>query len=238
MSALSENSPVGQWVAEQPGLARLFEELQIDYCCHGDRSLAEACQDQGLDVEQVVARFEEPDRNLPDESSVDWTSAPLGDLCDHIEATHHSYLKSELPRLTGLIGKVLDAHGESHPEIRQVQKVFAGLRAELEPHMMKEERILFPAIRQLEQSEAMPSFPFGSVANPIRMMEHEHDIAGNALKEIRRLTADFAVPNDACLTYQGLLDGCRQLEADLHQHIHKENNILFPRSIAREADRR
>ena len=127
------------------------------------------------------------------------------------------------------------AHGENHPALRQLRDVFADLRAELEPHMAKEEQILFPAVRYLEQTEQIPQFPFGTVANPIHMMEHEHDLAGTALKKIRQLTEDFHAPEDACNTYRVMLDGLRQLERDMHQHIHKENNILFPRAQQHES---
>jgi regulator of cell morphogenesis and NO signaling len=133
-----------------------------------------------------------------------------------------------------LIAKIVNAHGEARPELSKVQHEFAALRSELEPHMFKEEQVLFPAIRWLEQSETQPAFPFGTVANPIRMMEHEHDTAGNVLARIRELTCDYRAPADACNTYRAALDGLRELEIDLHQHIHKENSILFPKAIERE----
>ena len=136
--------------------------------------------------------------------------------------------------LTTLIAKIVDAHGEVHPELSRVQHEFAALRGELEPHMFKEEQVLFPAIRRLERSETPPVFPFGTVANPIRMMEHEHDNAGNGLAHIRELTCDYRAPADACNTYRAALDGLRELELDLHQHIHKENNVLFPRAMEME----
>ena len=236
MSTLNAQSPIGQWVARRPETARLFEELRLDYCCGGDRPLEQVCREQGLDCAQVAARLEQlavPTTNQP---AIDWTTASLSALCDHIEATHHQFLKTELPRLDELILKVQSAHGAAHSELNDVRQVFARLRDELEPHMMKEERILFPAIRQLEQSGTTPRFPFGSVANPIRMMEHEHGVAGNALKEVRRLTDDYTRPDDACAAYESLLNGLSELERDLHRHIHKENSILFPRAIAIESN--
>lgn len=161
----------------------------------------------------------------------------LTELCDHIEQTHHAYLKQELPRLTEMVAKVVDAHGESHPELVTVKEVFATLKAELEPHMFKEEQVLFPAFRQLEQSADDPSFPFGTVANPIRMMEQEHDDAGYALSRLHALTRDYQVPQEACNTYRAMLAGLRQLERDMHRHVHKENSILFPRAIESRRDR-
>jgi regulator of cell morphogenesis and NO signaling len=231
------DSSVGQWVAQYPGTSRVFEDLQIDYCCGGGRPLAEACRVQQLDPQQVMERLEEAIRGGDATPAEEWNSAPLAEICDHIEQTHHAYLKSELPRLQGLIDKVLNAHGAQHPELAEVQRAFAELQAELAPHMFKEERILFPAIRALEQTTTAPQFPFGTVANPIRMMEHEHDNAGDALSRIRTATHQYEVPDDACNTYRALLDGLHTLEMDMHQHVHKENNILFPRAIELEHTR-
>jgi regulator of cell morphogenesis and NO signaling len=139
--------------------------------------------------------------------------------------------------LTAIVAKVADVHRQGHTELQELNGAFAALRAELEPHMLKEEQVLFPAIRQLEAADGEASFPFGSVANPIRMMEQEHENAGDGLSTIRKITNDFAVPGDACNTYLAMLDGLRELETDLHQHIHKENNILFPRSLELESER-
>lgn len=233
MPALNLDTPVGQWVAEQPSTSRVFEALQIDYCCGGGKSLGQACQERELDPTQVTRQLTEVIAT-EETSSENWLDASLTDLCDHIENTHHAYLNTELPRLQAMIAKVINAHGAKHPELQAVREAFSALQAELAPHMFKEERILFPAIRQLEQSSVAPGFPFGSIGNPIRMMEHEHDNAGDALAKIRRATADYAIPADACNTFRVMLDGLAQLERDMHQHVHKENNILFPRAIQRE----
>ena len=230
MQSLDTQSTVAQWVAEHPQTSRLFEQLKIDYCCGGSIALAEACEKQKLNADEVLAQLTDCVADPQQEPVENWQTASLGALCDHIEQTHHAYLRQELPRLTGLVDKVNNAHGANHPKLAQLQQVFAELRSELEPHMFKEEQILFPAIRQLEAAATQPSFPFGTVANPIRMMEHEHDNAGGALSRIRELTDDFVPPDDACNTYRVMLDSLHQLEQDLHQHIHKENNILFPRA--------
>lgn len=236
MAQVNLNSSVGNWVAAHPQTSRVFESLQIEYCCGGGISLEQACWDRGLNPQQVVQQLEQA-VDEDEQTTENWLSAPLAELCDHIEQTHHAYLKEELPRLTEMVAKVVAAHGEGHPELAAVQEVFASLRAELEPHMFKEERVLFPAIRQLEQSADNPSFPFGAVANPIRTMEQEHDDAGSALSRIHALTHDYQAPEDACNTYRAMLARLRQLERDMHQHVHKENSILFPKAIELERTR-
>jgi regulator of cell morphogenesis and NO signaling len=238
MSQLSLDSPVGQWVAERPYTSRVFEAIHIDYCCGGDKPLSAACEARNIDPQQVLARLEDASSDPTAQGKAErWIDASLTELCDHIEQTHHAYLKTELPRLQKMIAKVVGAHGASHPEMANAQQAFAALHAELAPHMTKEEQILFPAIRRLEECDTPPAFPFGTVANPIRMMEHEHDNAGNALDQIRRATGDYRVPDDACNTYRAMLDGLQRLELDMHQHVHKENIILFPRAIALEQSR-
>jgi regulator of cell morphogenesis and NO signaling len=233
MSVLKLETEVGQWVAERPAASRVFEAFGIDYCCGGRVSLERACAARKINPRDILAQLEQSTA-ANEKGSESWLSAPLTALCNHIEQTHHAYLKTELPRLTAMIEKVIRAHGAKHPEMVQVQQSFADLRAELEPHMFKEEQILFPAIRRLEQSAAPTIFPFGTIENPIRMMEHEHDNAGECLQRIRELTADFRVPDDVCNTYRALLDGLHTLEEDMHRHIHKENSILFPRAVKLE----
>ncbi len=237
MTQLNLRESVGNWVARHPQTSRVFESLRIDYCCGGGKSLEQACREHQLDPQQVVADLEQVINAGADEPTEDWFHASLVELCDHIERTHHEYLRGELPRLTEMISRVVDAHGDSHPELPDLQQVVSELRAELEPHMFKEEQILFPAIRQLAQSDARPSFAFGTLANPIGVMEQEHENAGSALKKIREITRDFVIPADACNTYRAMLDGLHQLETDTHQHVHKENNILFPRTLELEEAR-
>ena len=230
MPVIDTTRTVGDWVADHPETARVFEELQIDYCCGGNRPLADVCEAYDLDADSLASRLNDAIAQCGADLQPDCMEMSLRKLCDHIELTHHAFLKTELSRLAQLVTKVADVHGSMHPELHDVRTVFAELCAELEPHMMKEENILFPAIRILEQSMDCPQFSFGAVANPIRMMEHEHDNAGNTLKRIRQLTREFLVPVDACNTWRAMLDGLQNLERDLHQHIHKENNILFPRA--------
>jgi regulator of cell morphogenesis and NO signaling len=234
MSAINTQDTVGQLVAERPVRGKIFEKLGIDYCCGGKRPLSEACAEKSLDVEAVVRELREAEAGQAAEET-DWTTAPLGAFCDHIVGTHHAYLNEALPRLSFLTNKVNQAHGARHPELAELEDVFAELRAELEAHAMKEEMILFPLIKQLEAAETRPAFHCGSVNNPIRVMEIEHDHAGDALARMRALTGGFTVPEDGCNTYRVMIDALIELEADLHMHIHKENHILFPRAAALEA---
>ena len=228
---------VGSIVARQPALSRVFEQAGIDYCCGGKMPLNQACRKQGIDPEHFVAKLEQATA-AADVAGVDAAAMTLTALADHIEGTHHAYLKTELPRLGALTTKVAAVHGEHDVRLAQVRDTFAGLAAEMAQHMLKEERILFPMIRQLEASQAMPAFHCGSVANPIGQMELEHDQAGAALAQLRELTDGFNPPGWACNTYRAMLDALANLEHDLHQHVHKENNILFPRAVALEAERR
>jgi regulator of cell morphogenesis and NO signaling len=224
---------VGQWVVERPSRARVFERLGIDYCCGGKHPLREACEQKKLDYDTVMDALAE-DEAVPQEAARNWSSASLTDLCDHIEQTHHAYLKQELPRLEFLTAKVASRHGETRPTLREVHAVFVGLKREMESHMMKEERVLFPLCRQLDVAEELPAMHCGTVGNPIEVMMREHEDAGDALGRIRALTDDFACPADACNTFRAMYDSLHQLEQDMHQHVHKENNILFPKAIRLE----
>ena len=234
MSKLADTR-VGKIVAQQPAVARVFEKYQIDYCCRGNTSLSEACAKQDVNVNELISEIEELQNGDDRESEKSWNEAPLTELANHIVNKHHQFLSTELPRITGLVEKVNNAHGAKRPELAKVVETFNLMREELETHMAKEENILFPAIKSLEEQSGQQSFPFGSVANPIGMMEHEHDDAGDALRRLRELTEDYTPPTDACPTYRVMLESLRNLEQDLHLHIHKENNILFPR--AKELER-
>lgn len=235
MIAISPSETVGRIVADSPRLSHIFEELQIDYCCGGKRLLNEVCRERQIDVDRLVERLIRAQTDPSSSADQRWVTAPLSELCDHIQKTHHDYLRRELPRLAAIIAKVVAAHGANHPELTDVQTVFAELRAELEPHMMKEECVLFPAIKDLEAQRQARQFPFGSLANPIRVMVSEHDHAGDALARLRQLTANYVPPSGACNTYRVMLEGLATLERDMHQHVHKENNILFPRAVELEA---
>jgi regulator of cell morphogenesis and NO signaling len=235
MSQLNSQTSVGQWVASYPAAARVLESLKIDYCCGGKTPLEEACRERRLDVEHVLQRLAAV-TSAAEGDGPNWEEASLTALCDHIEETHHAYLKKELPRLTAIIAKVVQAHGERHAELAALQQVFLALRADLEPHMVKEERVLFPAIRGLEDASVPSHFPCGgSLSHPIHVMEEEHEYAGRCLAKIRELTSDFLVPEGACNTYRVMLASLEELELDMHAHVHKENSILFPRAAQLES---
>jgi regulator of cell morphogenesis and NO signaling len=230
---------VGELAVEIPSATRVFEKLGIDYCCGGQKTLGEACSAAKLPVEKVIENLAAAESSrLGSPSARDWSKESLSDLISHIVSTHHAYVRNELPRVGMLAAKVAAKHGPTHPETVEVQAIFNGLAEELTMHLMKEEQVLFPAIERMEEAKiekrpAMPP-PFGTVQNPIRMMVQEHDSAGDALREIRRLTGDYKAPDDACGSYKALYQGILEFEADLHQHIHLENNILFPRAVAME----
>ena len=223
-------------VVERPQRSRVFDRLHIDYCCGGKRTLEEACTKRGLDLKTVIAELEAFDAEAEAQGdAVRPANLTMTELADDIERTHHAYLREELPRLGDLVKKVSAVHGQAHPWLTGLTSVYAELVAELEPHMLKEEQILFPLIRELDQATTTPSFHCGSVGNPIRMMEMEHQNAGAALDRIREMTTDYEIPEGACNSFRAMLSGLEHLEADLHLHIHKENEILFPKASEMEA---
>jgi regulator of cell morphogenesis and NO signaling len=231
---IQPESSVGELVADRPELGTVFEQLGIDYCCGGKRNLAEACQDAEISVESLIARLEAANATDRSGTEIDPSILTLSELIGHIVTTHHEYLRKTLPQLNKMVAKVAEAHGERNPKMTKLPEVMAGFIDEIMSHMMKEERMLFPAICQLEQSPAGTRLPFGSVANPIGVMESEHESAGRALEQFRTLTDDYTVPEWGCNTYRSLVHELSVLEQDMHQHIHKENNILFPKAIALE----
>jgi regulator of cell morphogenesis and NO signaling len=229
MSGFDRTTTVGGIVAAEPAACRTFERLGIDYCCGGKLTLDAACAGKGLDPEAVLREIAGAGAG-PGEGERNWSEVPLEALIDHIIGVHHAFLRERLPILDALSEKVLAAHGERHPELEEVRRVFLGLEAEILHHLQKEEVVLFPMMRELESASVLPQFHCGSVANPIAVMEAEHDAAGHALARLRELTGGYVPPPDGCATYGCLLEGLAELEEDLHRHIHLENSILFPRA--------
>jgi regulator of cell morphogenesis and NO signaling len=222
---------LGDLVAERPARARIFEVLGLDYCCGGRRTLADAAAAAGLAVADVERRIVETDAG-DGAAARDWRAASPTELTAHLVDTHHVFMKTELPRVAGLLQKVIAAHGARHPELGDLARLYAGFALEIEEHLAKEEQVLFPLIERL--TLGAKDFHCGSVQNPIRVMEHEHDVAGAALQQMRAATDGFTAPADGCPTYVALMDGLRAIEADLHEHIHKENNILHPMVVRLE----
>jgi regulator of cell morphogenesis and NO signaling len=223
---------LGDLVAERPGVAPTLDRLGLDYCCHGDRTVAEAAGVAGLDVAAVADALDAAASAAAGDGGdggTAWTALDVAALADHIESTHHAYLHAELPDIVALADKVRTVHGSRHPELSEVAHLVDAIAADLEPHLAKEERILFPAIRAIAGGQR--DFPFGSVLNPIRVMSQEHDAAGELLARLRSVTSDYAVPADGCASYQSLYERLEALELDTHLHIHKENHSLFPRAI-------
>ncbi len=223
---------------QEPSSIRIFESFGIDYCCGGRKPLAEACTASGAEVAAVIAALEAA-ATTAEPAAEDWQSKSMEELAAHIVASHHAYVKRELPRLATLAQKVVNRHGATKAELPAIQSALATLDEELTQHLAKEEAILFPHIVQMERTHtagiAKPVACFSTVANPIAMMTQEHDAAGVLLAKLRLLSHNFTTPEDACPTYHAFYDGLKEFEQDLHQHIHLENNILFPRAIAMES---
>ena len=230
---------VRELAVENPASTRVFEKLGIDYCCGGNRSLREACESANLQLDEVLDSLEKAEiATAATHNNQDWQSKSLASLIEHIQNTHHKYTREEIVRLGALLEKVCSVHGKNHSELFRVREVFQGLAEELTSHMMKEEMILFPYVLRMEADAAgngpIVRPPFGSVQNPISMMEHEHDSAGNAVRAMNEATSGYSTPADACVSYQTLYKALAAFEVDLHQHIHLENNILFPRAVTLE----
>ncbi len=235
MAAIDPDTSVGSLVTERPSRGKVLDALDIDYCCGGNQTLRDACKTGGLDLADVVGRIERHDEG-GGEPRPDWAALDLVGMVDHIEATHHVFIREALPRLGELVAKVVATHAGRHPELHDVQSGFETLCADLGPHLLKEENVLFPICRELAAATGPTSFHCGSVGNPIRVMGMEHDSVGQLLRRLRSLTDDYAIPGGACNSYRALYAGLIELEDDLHLHIHKENNLLFPMALAREAE--
>ncbi len=232
MNPVEPSTLLSQLVTRRPDSAPVLEALGLDYCCGGSQSLAEACAGAGLDVDEVVTRLSE---QSPADAPADWALLGPSELVDHIEQIHHAYLGQALPRLSALFSRVTDAHAERHPELHDVRATFEELRRDLEPHLQKEEQILFPMIRELYATQGQSRFDGGSLQAPISVMGLEHDRAGELLARLRAQTSAYTPPSDGCASYEALYSGLAELEADTHLHIHKENNLLFPAVVAEES---
>ena len=236
---LSLNTTVRDIALEQPQATRVFEKLKIDYCCGGDKTVGEACASAGVEIASLERMLDESRQSdFEVNVSIDFQKLTLRELINHILDKHHVYTKDEMLRLEPLMAKVISVHGGNHSELNEMGALFQQVCADLKPHMFKEEQILFPYVLEMERSvlenSPAPFAPFGTVKNPVRMMMLEHDTVGDLLRELRALSSNYVVPADSCISYQTLYQAMETFEQDLHQHIHLENNILFPRAVELE----
>ena len=226
----TDKTKLAELVADDSTRATVLDQFGLDYCCHGDETLGHACAHAGIDADAVIDAITNA-TPVPDDH--DCASMPPGQLVAHLLSAHHEYLHRELPELDRLAAKVFDVHGDRHPELVRVRVLVREIAEDLEPHMMKEERVLFPSILRLLDGPA--EFPFGSIRNPIAMMTVEHERTGALLSELRRVTSDYRVPDDACASYRALYERLRALEHDTHLHVFEENHLLFPKVAQLEA---
>lgn len=229
-AGIDPSMTLGEIVTLRPSLAVELERRGLDYCCHGGRSLADAAREAGLDA-QVVA--DELSATHADEPAAEWASLGLTELVDHVVAVHHQYLWAELPRVTALVDKIVTVHGERHPELAEVQRLYDELRADLEPHLLQEEQELFPLIRRL--AAAGDRTGSAEIAAQIDALAGEHETVGALLDELNRVTSGYTTPADGCATYAACYRALADIEADTHLHVHKENNVLFPAARAEPA---
>jgi regulator of cell morphogenesis and NO signaling len=221
---------LGDLVAEQPANARVLDRMGLDYCCHGADSLDHACASAGIDPDDVIAALAAAE---PAADGHECAALSTEELITHLLERHHAYLHDALPRLQQLAGKVRDVHAGHRPELERVDMLVHEIAADLEPHMLKEERVLFPSIMQLAQGPA--AFPFGSIRNPIAVMSVEHEHVGQLLADLRAETNEYTVPDDGCASYRLLYEQLAELEHDTHLHVFEENHLLFPRVLDQEA---
>lgn len=231
---ITPQTQISDIVTHQPAASKVFHRHGINFCCGGKRPLSEVCAERRLDVDEVRREIAALDPRDAEEQ--DWSAAPLAEIVDHILERYHAPLKEELPRLAAMAQKVKTAHGERFPEmIPPVVARLAELKAELEFHMIKEERMLFPYVVNLEQTGGrVPRPPFGTVRAPIAAMESEHEDAGRLLAEMRDLTHGYELPEGAYNTFRALFAGLEDLEREMHLHVHLENHVLFPRAVELE----
>ena len=222
---ITELTSIGDIATAIPSSVRIFQRHGIDFCCGGKRALGAVCHERGLSFAATVSAIEASASARP--TGRDWTQEPLTRLIDHIVATYHDSLREELPRLQAMAAKVAQVHGQRTPAFIEIATTVDLLSEDLLLHMRKEETVLFPVIRSIEQGRADAAW----IKAPVSVMEHEHDRAGEMLGELRKLTAAYTPPTGACATTRALYQGLEELEHSMHEHVHLENNVLFPRAL-------
>lgn len=232
------NTPIGRLVAERPGRARLFERLGIDYCRGGVQTLAQACSARRLDPNFVDRELRACDAGPDEAETDDYLPTSMGELADFIAATHHAYLRRELPRLAALADEVAREHAGRYPELHALRGLFTDLRDGLEIHLSEQERVVFPLITRLEAGPGRQGLsPVGGVADVVRLMEHDLDEVGPTLARVRAMIDGLFPPPNSCRFYRALRGGLAELETDLRQHVHRERGLLFPAAIAADGAR-
>jgi len=229
---------IGNMVAEDFRTAAIFKRHGIDFCCKGGRTIEDACSNKKLDAESIYEELEALPKN--EGSAIDFNSWPLDLLTDYIEKTHHRYVEEKTPVLQAFLDKLCKVHGGRHPELFEINTLFNDSAHDLAAHMKKEELILFPFVRNMVKAKisgiSLPQAHFGTVENPVHMMEHEHTVEGERFRRIAEITNEYLPPADACNTYKVAFAMLQDFENDLHKHIHLENNILFPKAIRLEKE--
>jgi regulator of cell morphogenesis and NO signaling len=233
---IQKENKVGEVVANDFHTALVFEKYGIDFCCGGKKTIEDACNDTKINPEELINELSKPlSANRNEQRYDNWE---LDFLIDYIVNNHHNYVISNLPVIFEHSQKVSNKHGESHPEVVKIAEIYKAIKEELEAHLIKEEKILFPYIKKLLEIKRnhleMEFPPYGTIQNPIKVMENEHENSGLLFSEIVSLSGNYTVPEDACNTYKVLYGELKDFENDLHKHIHLENNILFPKSIELE----
>ncbi len=228
------NKSLAQIVTSNHRAAAVFEKYHLDFCCRGKRSLEQACTEDNLKVEEVVAELSQVSAGNSCAVSVYFEHFTPIQLVDYIVSTHHSYVKKESPSIYAYLYKVTSKHADRHPELSRILELFTRIKEEMEQHMEKEELVLFPRIKEIERTIAEGKevmIPGSYLISPIMHMESDHEEAGSLLAEIRQLTNNYTPPADACTTYKLCFASLHAFELDLHQHVHLENNILFPKAL-------
>ena len=227
---------IAELVVDNYKAADVFKKYGIDFCCGGEASLFEVCRKKSLDYEKIEAELNALDQQVA--RSHDFKNWELDFSIDYIIQTHHSYVLESIPIIFQYAEKVARVHGHHYKETIEIKEAFQLVAAELRAHLQKEEMVLFPFIKSMAKAKKnglpMPNPPFGTVQNPIRMMKMEHENAGDIFKKIALLSNNYQPPEGACNTFRVLYAKLREFEADLHQHIHLENNILFPKALGLE----
>lgn len=235
---ITSKTRVGELVANDYRTAMVFSKYGIDFCCKGGKSLSDACEEKKVNVVSLIEELDTCLESKNNGTSIDFKSWPLDLLIDYIVKKHHKYVEDTMPQINQFLNKLVAVHGKNHPELLKIRDEFTECTGELAMHMKKEELVLFPYVKKLvaatEKNQKTEKPNFGTVANPIEMMMHEHDVEGERFRRMRKLSSNYKIPKDACRTYIVTYELLNEFEDDLHMHIHLENNILFPKAILME----